>query len=633
MKPQFTPLLLATVLVACTQQPQQIADLPSQFITINDSVSIHFKVWDNNQPDAPKQTVCFIHGFGCDMNTWQKQFEGLRDDQNLRLVFVDLPGYGASSKPHVDYTISYFCQAVDSVLNAAHVGPAIMVGHSLGTPVARQVMLTTSHIYGMIDIDGVYCFYDDNVTPEYEAAVQQFGSSFDGPQCSEVITGFVQSLAGPETPAAITDYAMSVMPQTPEYVASSTMHNLIERQWWPQFPMPVDVVVLCTQNSGLDPDNEKKMKALFPQADYTELTTCGHFIQMEQPELVNSKIREYAAKLLANGLEDYDFTISNLEQNYAGFNFKVTDANRDEWNRVKQQLRDSVATGGYLVPQILSDLCCWFRDYHLCCTYRQFSTRFPFSGRDYAKEMQLYQPSPVSVRVDADTWLLRFPTCNGDDAYCQWVSRAVEEYHQSGCSRLIVDVRGNGGGNDGQYQPIRSLLYAQHGTTDGMYFRNSADNRQHMRELVGDDEYWNGMIDKCEQDTSAYTQLFEEGHIEQAVDPRRPQQTAVIIDQRVASSGEQFLLDLRAVAPDVKFYGKDNSCGCIDISNVNTFRLPHCPNSLRIPVTISQRVVSGQNLIDGVGIAPDVRLDLAYPDTLSSNIDSWVTWVAAHMAD
>lgn len=193
-----------------------LKNLKSEYVTINDSVSIHYKTYGNGD-----KTICFVHGFGCDLNTWEKQFEGLRND------------------------------------------------------------------------DGVYCFYDGTETPEYVEAVQQFGHAFDGPDCEEVITEFVMSLAGPDTPQEITDYAMSVMPKTPQYVASSTMQNLVERQWWPDTPFEGRAMVICTQNSGLDPDNRQKMERLYPNLDYIELTTCGHFIQMEQAERFNEKLKRF----------------------------------------------------------------------------------------------------------------------------------------------------------------------------------------------------------------------------------------------------------------------------------------------------------------------------------------------------
>jgi pimeloyl-ACP methyl ester carboxylesterase len=239
------------------------------------------------------------------MNTWEKQFEAFRDEKGLQLVFIDLPGYGQSDKPHVDYTLDFFAHAIDEVLNANSIQDAVFVGHSLGTPVCRQMLMATGHKGALVDVDGVYCFYDGTETPEYIEAVNQFGHAFDGPECREVITGFVSSLAGKETPQDINDYAMSVMPETPQHVASSTMQHLIEKKWWPNTQLSLPVMVICTQNSGLDPDNKQKMQRLYPTLDYTELTTCGHFIHMEQPKMFNDKLKTFCQiydRLSATGI-------------------------------------------------------------------------------------------------------------------------------------------------------------------------------------------------------------------------------------------------------------------------------------------------------------------------------------------
>ncbi|MGM9765365.1 MAG: alpha/beta fold hydrolase [Candidatus Cryptobacteroides sp.] len=270
---------------------ENISRLRSGYVNIG-SGEVHYKVSGNGPA-----TIVFVHGFGCDMNTWENQYEAFRGKEGIRQIFIDLPGYGQSGKPHVEYTLQYFADAVTAVLDRIGAGDIILVGHSLGTPVCRQVLLSGSRKGALCDIDGVYCFYTEPADPAYEAAVQEFASSFEGPGCHNVIEGFVQSLAGPETPEEVTGYAMSVMPGTPEYVASSTMRNLIDRKWWDGSRIDVPTAVICTQNSGLDPDNREKMTALYTSLDYTELTTCGHFIQMEQPELVNAKIEALIEKV------------------------------------------------------------------------------------------------------------------------------------------------------------------------------------------------------------------------------------------------------------------------------------------------------------------------------------------------
>lgn len=149
--------------------------------------------------------------------------------------------------------MQYFADAVNAVLDKTGAGDVVLVGHSLGTAVCRQVLLSGRRQGGLFDIDGVYCFYSEPADLEYEAAVQAF--------------------------------------------ASSTMHNLIDKCWWSGIQITVPTAVICTQNSGLDPDNREKMAGLYPDLDYTELTTCGHFIHMEQPETVNDRIRSLAGRV------------------------------------------------------------------------------------------------------------------------------------------------------------------------------------------------------------------------------------------------------------------------------------------------------------------------------------------------
>ena len=50
--------------------------------------------------------------------------------------------------------------------------------------------------------------------------------------------------------------------------------------------------------------NKQKMQRLYPNLDYTELTTCGHFIHMEQPEMFNDKLKAFIASQMPNKQAD-----------------------------------------------------------------------------------------------------------------------------------------------------------------------------------------------------------------------------------------------------------------------------------------------------------------------------------------
>ena len=80
MKRTVLYLLFALLMVSCGQ-PQTLSELSSEYVTIHDSIRVHYRVW-NGADDSDTKTICFVHGFGCDMNTWEKQFETFRNDKD-----------------------------------------------------------------------------------------------------------------------------------------------------------------------------------------------------------------------------------------------------------------------------------------------------------------------------------------------------------------------------------------------------------------------------------------------------------------------------------------------------------------------------------------------------------------------
>ena len=293
----FTLLLFAILFTGChSTPPATLADLSSRYINV-EGCRVHYKAFGHGD-----KTIIFIHGFGCDMNVWEHQYEAFCHD-TIRLIFVDLPGFGLSDKPHAEYTLDYFAHAVESVLKAEKVTKPILVGHSLGTPVCLCVEHRDNIcVAGICDVDGVYCLYpqDPVALPRYEQAVQGFAQSFCGGDVRQNIINFVHSLSGPDTPQEITQYALSTMPNTLGYVACSTMSHLIEHTYWDLWSnhqVCVPSLVVCTKNSGLEPDNEQQMNRFFANMTYWELDTCGHFIMWEQAEEFNQKLHNLVSNL------------------------------------------------------------------------------------------------------------------------------------------------------------------------------------------------------------------------------------------------------------------------------------------------------------------------------------------------
>ncbi len=86
--------------------------------------------------------VVLLHGMGGSNIYWGAEFDTLAS--HVRLVAVDLLGFGESPKPNVGYSPRHHADAVAACLRELGIDePAIVVGHSMGTLVA--LALATYH--------------------------------------------------------------------------------------------------------------------------------------------------------------------------------------------------------------------------------------------------------------------------------------------------------------------------------------------------------------------------------------------------------------------------------------------------------------------------------------------------------
>jgi pimeloyl-ACP methyl ester carboxylesterase len=85
-------------------------------------------------------TLLCLHGLFLDNSTWNGVRARLSD--RYRVVTADLPGFGASEKPHPSrflYTVEAFAEVVADLYAGLELGRATLVGHCLGGSIAITV--------------------------------------------------------------------------------------------------------------------------------------------------------------------------------------------------------------------------------------------------------------------------------------------------------------------------------------------------------------------------------------------------------------------------------------------------------------------------------------------------------------
>ncbi len=288
------------------------------------------------------------------------------------------------------------------------------------------------------------------------------------------------------------------------------------------------------------------------------------------------KIRE--EKDSCNCAENFEFIRNKIESSYAGFQDKVNSETKKEYN-------DLLAYTKLAIKSPNSTLWC----YNNISYYLKF---FNDGHIQFTMVSQLHQPNDASLSKndkskidknkmfslkskDDSTLVLTLPSFKSD--YKSFVDELITKNRKKilNTPYLIIDVRGNGGGNDPTFSRILPLLYTNPYFIYGTDIIASADNIIIYESTL--------KILKILKDTAGY-KFYEKTLVQMKKNPGKfalrtedrvvhrdsiltnPRKIGILINGRCGSSTEEFLLNARE-SKKVVLFGQPTS-GTLDYSNV-----------------------------------------------------------------
>jgi pimeloyl-ACP methyl ester carboxylesterase len=261
-----------------------LAKAPSHFAASADG-KVHYK----SLGEGPTAVV-FVHGWCCDHTVWQAQAAAL--DGKVRCLFVDLPGYGKSDKPKVDYTIDLFARGVNAVLKDAGVTKAVLVGHSMGTPVVRQVnRKVPEKVQALVFVDGSLRPFTRD-----PAAIEKFLSNFKEETFKDTASRFLGGMFPPGSPPAVKDHVTKLVAGTDPKVAISSVHGMMDLKNFTDDPIKVPAQALMAKAPQWTDEYKAFARKLVPDLDYREFDGVGHFLFMEKPAEVDAALVDFLKK-------------------------------------------------------------------------------------------------------------------------------------------------------------------------------------------------------------------------------------------------------------------------------------------------------------------------------------------------
>jgi pimeloyl-ACP methyl ester carboxylesterase len=235
-----------------------------------------------------KEAIIFVHGWTSNRDFWAGQTSGYFPQHTIA---IDLPGHGKSDKPKVNYSIEYFAKSIEAVMKKTGVKKAVLVGHSMGTPIIRQFYrLYPEQVMALVIVDGALRPFAP------KAVIDQFMAPMKADYAANS-PAFIEGMLGTMNDENLKNQIRNSTKATPEYVAISAMEGMGEESLYAKDKIDVPVMAILAEASfGQQKDLKEFLGSFIPNLDLRMWQGVGHFLMMEKPQEFNQSLRFFINK-------------------------------------------------------------------------------------------------------------------------------------------------------------------------------------------------------------------------------------------------------------------------------------------------------------------------------------------------
>ncbi|HUQ09747.1 MAG TPA: alpha/beta hydrolase [Steroidobacteraceae bacterium] len=254
-----------------------------------EGIHVQYHVYGTGEP-----ALVFIHGWSCDSNYWREQVPAF--SRKYTVVTVDLAGHGGTDANRGDWSMEKYGQDVATAVAAVPNRQLILIGHSMGGPVAIEAArLLKNRVIGIVGVDTFKTIGAPLPSAaQLDAILKPFEANFIGHTRDAVAGHFFAPGANPQLVQKIA-YDMSL---SPPQVAIPSMRAVLSYDF--AAPLKDVQVPLVAINSDLgEPVNELRIRKVLPRFHAVVIPGVGHFLMMEDPARFNPALETEVQGILA----------------------------------------------------------------------------------------------------------------------------------------------------------------------------------------------------------------------------------------------------------------------------------------------------------------------------------------------
>lgn len=277
-------------------------DYPVKYAELNDGIRLAYVDEGNGS-----ETILMIHGLGSYLPAWKKNISEL--SKYYRIIAVDLPGYGKSSKDPHSGLMTFYAGVIADLIRKLELGPVNLAGHSMGGQIAMVLALEKPELVKrliLVDPAGFEAFnagqknwFKDVMTPNLvrlttvDAIETNLASNFYRMPADAQF--MIDDRIAMRDASDFENYCLAVARSVHGMVDEAVLDKIA------QIKVPTLIFFgeddMLIPNRYLNPGFTSKIAEtgadLIKGSKLVMVPKCGHFMMFEKPEVFNSETHKF----------------------------------------------------------------------------------------------------------------------------------------------------------------------------------------------------------------------------------------------------------------------------------------------------------------------------------------------------
>lgn len=230
-------------------------------------------------------TLVFVHCWSCDRTFWKHQLDELA--KRYRVVALDLGGHGKSGDNRAAWTIASLGGDVQAVVEKLDLRGAILVGHSMGGPVALDAARRMpGRVAGVACVDTLRDA-ERKMPPEFrDQILAGLATNWEA-----TVTAMMKMLFREDADPAVVDFVRTKVLAAKPAVAIPLMRDVLQLEL-PSLLAAAKVPIRCVNAAPYGAVTATNIEGNRKHADFDAVMMegIGHYPHLEQPAAFNAKL-------------------------------------------------------------------------------------------------------------------------------------------------------------------------------------------------------------------------------------------------------------------------------------------------------------------------------------------------------